>query len=77
MAKIYGEFQPVPPVPGPVADRILGCRGSKERVEMQFLGGGAVRQLNMEISQAMYLLNILRAIQLDQGIEMPDDPRPN
>ena len=36
---------------------------------------GLRHALTMPFLDAMYLLNLLKSIQLDAGYEMPDDPR--
>ena len=77
MPKIYGEFATglEGPIPGPTADQILGARASGQMVEVQFLSGKVPLQVTMALPQAMYLLSVLKAIQLDSGIKMPADPR--
>lgn len=76
MEKIYGRFLVgLGDIPGPVADHILGARVSGNSVQVQFLQGQKNVQVSMDMDNAMFLLSLLRSIQLDRGLEMPGDPR--
>ena len=66
----------------PNADRIQGVQleagptPDRSIVRMQYTDAQSRwHDLRMGFLDAMYLLNLLRAIQLDEGFEMPDDPR--
>lgn len=66
----------------PIVDRIQGAKteeGTADRprwVDVQYTDHtGQWHELRMPFLGAMYLLNILRAIQLDVGFESPPDPR--
>lgn len=66
----------------PDVDRIQGgmaegsTPGDPERVVVQYTDHkGQWHELRIQFLDAMYLLNILKSIQLDVGYQMPDDPR--
>lgn len=45
-------------------------------ISLQFEDDGSVlHQLDMSLGNAMYLLSLLKSIQLSQDIPFPDDPR--
>ena len=66
------------------ADRIRGARlcldpqGRPEWVDLQFAsadGGSQLREVRMAFVEALFLLSLLKSIQLDSGTPFPDDPR--
>lgn len=83
--KPFGEFvASTHPVPSVNADHILGAvlvtdnQGRPEWVDVQFQtadGEYPFQQVRMEFLNAMFLFSCLRAIQLETGFKMPDDPR--
>lgn len=81
--RIYGEwFTSLPPLAAKHADRILGARvshdqqGRPEWVDIQWQGSGELyEQVQMDFVNAMFLLSVLKSMQLDSGIPFPDDPR--
>lgn len=66
-----------------VADHILGAhvshdsQGRPEWVEIQWQteAGPNYHRLQLDFPNAMFLLVLLRSIQLHTGTKMPDDPR--
>jgi hypothetical protein len=65
----------------PVVDRIQGASLDGDRmppgtmVTVQYTDRqGTWHELEMKFLDAMYLLNLLKAAQLDLGFVMPDDP---
>ena len=81
--RIYGNFA----ITGPsgeteVADHILGgqilhdAQGRPNFVLIQWQsGGGKIGELQVDYLNALFLLSMLKSIQLDQGTPFPDDPR--
>lgn len=68
-------------IPLPDADRIQGATvigaGTRKdtRTRLRYSdANGKWYSLEMPFLDAMYLLNVLRAIQVDEGFEMPPDP---
>lgn len=63
------------------ADRIAGgllerdVRDRPWRFELHYTVGGKPQILRMPFDDAMALLSVVKAIQLDTGIPFPDDPR--
>jgi hypothetical protein len=81
----YGEWMVgVPPIEPLHADRMSGVQLSydiqrrPEWVDIQWQSGTDKRfhQLQMDFPNALRLLSMLKAMQLDSGVEFPDDPRP-
>lgn len=83
--KIYGQWAvSTDALPLANADHILGARvsadskGRPEAIDVQFRtadGPGGVRQVRMDFVNALFLLSLLKSIQLDSGSPFPDDPR--
>lgn len=87
--RTYGKFMEHRGTPGstapasPPAGRILGLRlwcdtanQRPEQVELQIeWAGHRFSDLQMPFVEAMALLTMLRAMQLDTGFQLPDDPR--
>ena len=88
--RTYGKFIEHRGTPGstapasPPAGRIIGLRllydGGQEQkpatVTLQIAWAGRrFSDLRMPFVEAMALLTMLRAMQLDTGFELPDDPR--
>ena len=81
MARSYGEFIVSPDLSVEVADHILGTRieldvrRRPDQVAIQFQTTAGYRELRMDFLQALALLSMLKAIQLDTRTPFPDDPR--
>lgn len=82
--EIYGEFFfSEPPVEPIVVDRILGIhslhdkQGRPEFVHLawQTAGQEPFQTLQLDYPNALFLLSILKSMQLDEGTPFPDDPR--
>ena len=86
--KTYGTFAVASdgPLPGalPDADHILGLRvvfdsrNRAEAIEVQYRTAEEphpIRQFRMDFPNALFLLSLLKSMQLDAGIPFPDDPR--
>jgi hypothetical protein len=82
--QIFGEWMRSNQPPEALhADRILGAQlsydsgGRPEWVEFQWQeeAGPEYRRMQLDFPNAMFLLSLLRSIQLESGIEFPDDPR--
>jgi hypothetical protein len=79
----YGEWvvggdAPISPLP--LVGRIYGGRveldgGKPSRVRIQYEGPVSPLELSMDFPNAMFLLSLLKSIQLDSGFPFPDDPR--
>lgn len=72
-----------PQIVGLGAHHINGVRAARDdagrviAVGVQWVGDdGRLAGLAMDLPNALYLLNCLRAMQLELGIDLPDDPRP-
>ena len=50
-------------------------RGTPKAVAVHFAGPQGPHELRIGFGDAMYLLSMLKAIQLDLDIPFPDDPR--
>lgn len=66
----------------PAVGRIQGASGpnqysgQSDMMQIQYTDhSGSWHQIDMNMGDAMYLLCLLRSIQLDCGIDLPDDPR--
>lgn len=80
----YGEWR-VSSQPRKVfhADRILGAKlsrdssGRPEWVEFQWQDapGADFHQMQLDFPNAIALLSMLKCLQLDSGVDFPDDPR--
>lgn len=81
MGKIYGKFLiGNVAIPTQRADHILGAQiqerlAAPKAVTIQWQNASDPQQLTMELPQAMFLLSVLRAIQLDEKVKMPNDTR--
>lgn len=83
--RIYGEWVVgITNMPVAGADHILGARittdqkGRPEWVEVQYRTADApngVAQMRLDWLNALFLLSLLKSIQLDSGLPFPDDPR--
>ena len=80
----YGEWTvSIPPIEPLHADRIRGAlvlfdkQRRPEWVDIQWESAGdkVCHQLQMDFQNALFLLSVLKAIQLDTGTPFPDDPR--
>lgn len=81
--KVWGDFtisnRPIPRVPD--ADHILGARvlydihGKPDAVHFQYMSTDGLQELRMNFGNAMFLLSLVKSIQLDTGTPFPDDPR--
>ena len=77
-------YQSVPPQEPIHADRISGGQlwydqqDRPEWVTIQWQDGGEqlYHTLQMDFPNAMFLLSVLKSMQLDTGTPFPDDPRP-
>ena len=64
-----------------VATRVLGAElqlevdGLPQTVAIRFDSTNGHHRLNFSFLESMLLLSLLRCIQLDTGVELPDDPR--
>jgi hypothetical protein len=80
---IYGVFAVGSPPASRAADHILGARvqaDSQDRpmwVDIQWMQAGTPQpvQIQLDFVNAMFLLSLLKCIQLDSGYPFPDDPR--
>lgn len=67
--------------PTDTVGHILGClveyddHGKPEYFRLHYETNGDRREMIMSHLDSMFLLSILKAIQLDHGIPFPDDPR--
>lgn len=50
-------------------------KGQAVKVEIQLISLGKTAQIDLDVRNAMFLLSVLKAIQLDNQIPFPDDPR--
>jgi hypothetical protein len=83
-AQVFGEwiYDSQPPT-ALHADRILGARisydgaGRPEWVDLQWQdqAGAEYCQVQIDFPNAMFLLSLLKSIQLETGTPFPDDPR--
>ena len=79
--RTYGEFVIGPTVQAERADRILGARveldaqGRPDQVAIQFQTTAGFRELGMDFVEALFILSVLKCIQLDTRTNFPDDPR--
>lgn len=81
--KIYGQFalQTVPQFQR--ADHIMGCqlewdaqnRPDQLSIQYRCADDAQVQTLQMDFVQALFLLSCLKSLQLDSGVQFPDDPR--
>jgi hypothetical protein len=82
--RIFGEWMQGSQPPEVLhADHILGAQlshdtqGRPEWVEIQWQEetGPEYRRMQLDFPNAMFLLSLLKSIQLESGIAFPDDPR--
>jgi hypothetical protein len=77
---IYGEFSTGSVVRIPEG-HILGSRLRRSEnddpiaVEIQVRSLGNIAMVELTIPQAMFLLSVLKSVQLEIGYPFPDDPR--
>ena len=77
---VYGKFSMETVVAIPEG-RILGGRLRRNesdepiKVEIQLQSLGKVAMIDLKIPEAMFLLSVLKSVQLDIGYPFPDDPR--
>ena len=81
----YGDWTVyVPPIEPVVADHISGVLLSYDKqrrpewvdIQWQSACDNKLHQLQMDFLNALRLLSMLKAMQLDTGTPFPDDPRP-
>lgn len=81
-ARSYGKLvQNVKPATHLTVGHILGGtliwsdNNQAESVYIQATKDKQLQRFDLSFGDAMFLLSILRAVQLDTGVSMPDDPR--
>ncbi len=79
---VYGEFfiDPTVTIPTEHASHIRGCRvgrvkGEFAGIDLHYEVDGKPRSMTIDRGNAMYLLSLLKCLQLNEGLPFPDDPR--
>lgn len=78
---IYGQVVlPAEQVPSRHVDRMSGFRvgrrdGAPAGLELHFVSEGQPQRLTIPILEAMFLLSVLKAFQLNEDLPFPEDPR--